>query len=219
MLRLMAPKEFTLPEAAVRLVGPDVCEGRVEIFYGNAWGTVCAGMWDLLDGDVVCKQLNCGTAIEISTNGKYGQGPPYSGLTYFQCTGIEKDLLACPFTVLPHSHIYLSDSGVKCTGIQKIWKVQMSVESHTALEGLNNTLLEKAAHTFTGDHMPQELDFLFEQMTLLGLYLQSLLLKLLQHQPKSSKMLLKREVYDDVIQAVALEPPENLTQLLQMIFK
>ncbi|XP_073422521.1 lysyl oxidase homolog 2-like [Dendrobates tinctorius] len=131
-------------EAAVRLVGPNVCEGRVEIFYNNAWGTVCAGMWDLLDADVVCKQLNCGTAVEASTYGKYGQGPPYSGLTLFQCTGVEKDLLNCPFTNVPHSHFYTSDSGVKCTGLQKIWQVQLSVQSHTALEGLNNTLLEKA---------------------------------------------------------------------------
>lgn len=103
-------------EATVRLVGPNPCEGRLEIFYGNAWGTVCSGMWDLSDAQVVCRQLGCGIAIEASGNGKYGQGPPFGGLTYFQCTGTESDLLSCPYTILPHSHIYLSDSGAKCSG-------------------------------------------------------------------------------------------------------
>ncbi|CAH2319428.1 deleted in malignant brain tumors 1 -like [Pelobates cultripes] len=107
---------FLNVEMTVRLVGPDPCEGRVEIYYGNAWGTICSGNWDIADVEVVCRELNCGAPVDASTNGKYGLGPPYSGLTYFQCSGKESELMSCPYTILPHSHSFTSDSGAKCSG-------------------------------------------------------------------------------------------------------
>lgn len=42
----------------IRLVGGfDLTEGRVEICLNREWGTVCDQTWDVMDGNVVCRQL------------------------------------------------------------------------------------------------------------------------------------------------------------------
>ncbi|XP_021516036.1 scavenger receptor cysteine-rich domain-containing protein SCART1-like [Meriones unguiculatus] len=98
--------------------GEDGCSGRVELWHGGSWGTVCDDSWDLADAEVVCRQLGCGPAIAALQNAAFGAGSGPIWLDEVGCRGSETSLGACqaePWGYGDCSH--KEDAGVRCLGI------------------------------------------------------------------------------------------------------
>lgn len=102
----------------MRLAGaPDRCAGRVELLKNSTWGTVCDDQWDTRDAHVVCGQLGCGYAINVTGQG--GSFPPGRGpihLDELNCTGQEKNLWECPSQRQETDCGHKEDAGVICSG-------------------------------------------------------------------------------------------------------
>ncbi|XP_078420600.1 scavenger receptor cysteine-rich domain-containing protein DMBT1-like [Cetorhinus maximus] len=115
----------------LRLInGESVCDGRVEVYNRGVWGRVMDTDWNFKDADVVCRQLNCGTAISVYNHSKFGKGAGPVWISNVRCNGSESFLWNCSFTQtrqLPitddvgvvcsdHIQVRLVDGGSRCDG-------------------------------------------------------------------------------------------------------
>uniref|UniRef100_A0A8C7VST7 Deleted in malignant brain tumors 1 protein-like n=1 Tax=Oncorhynchus mykiss TaxID=8022 RepID=A0A8C7VST7_ONCMY len=104
--------------AQVRLVnGNGRCSGRVEIYHNSQWGTVCDDNWDMNDAKVVCKQLDCGSAVSSLGSAYFGQGSGQIWMDNIECSGSESTLRQCSHTTT-HDCNHGEDAGVVCSGSQ-----------------------------------------------------------------------------------------------------
>lgn len=97
--------------------GPNRCAGRVEVLHNHMWGTVCDDGWDLLDAEVVCRQLGCGTALSATSGARFGRGHDPIWLDEVNCTGTENTLFNCRASKWGDNNCFHGeDAGVICSG-------------------------------------------------------------------------------------------------------
>lgn len=104
--------------AELRLAnGPGRCQGRLEILHNGTWGTVCDDDWDIVDANVVCRQLGCGHAIALPAPMTFGQGSGPIFLDNVDCKGREAALSECwSHGWGIHNCYHYEDVGVVCNG-------------------------------------------------------------------------------------------------------
>ncbi|XP_055081317.1 deleted in malignant brain tumors 1 protein-like isoform X2 [Periophthalmus magnuspinnatus] len=101
--------------------GKDRCAGRVELWREDQWGSVCDDHFDLKEAQVVCTQIGCGYALNVS--GQVGLFPPGRAgpvlLDDLNCTGTEPNLWDCPATENVDCG-HKEDAGVVCSEMKAV---------------------------------------------------------------------------------------------------
>ena len=95
--------------------GGNPWEGRLEIYVGGRWGTVCQDAWDLVDANVACRQLGYDVAHQTGGGAPFGPGAGDIWMDQVNCVGPEPRLDACPFPGFGnHDCVHGRDVGVVC---------------------------------------------------------------------------------------------------------
>ena len=162
------------PEAGnLRLVDGDLiddkgqpCEGRLEIFYNGAWGTICDDYWTRADGNVACRALGFVAAVEDMDRYRTAYFPPGTQdqqivLDDLLCKGNESGLLECPSNHPEpgiHNCLHSEDVGLRCLKAGEVAPWIIDVEfgdppggngTYDAGETLDVTLVWSEAVTVT----------------------------------------------------------------------
>ena len=101
---------------SIRLAdGSSSSEGRVEVFYGGEWGTVCDDGWGLTDANVVCQSLGFGSALEAVSFAGFGEGTGSILLDDVECSGSETSIFDCGNAGIGVNNCgHGEDAGVRC---------------------------------------------------------------------------------------------------------
>ncbi|XP_038069843.1 deleted in malignant brain tumors 1 protein-like [Patiria miniata] len=101
--------------STIRLAdGDSALEGRVEVYVGGVWGTVCDGYWDLADATVVCRQLGYGEALTAPGEAFYGPGTGSIVFDEVNCRGTEDNIQDCSYSTVDNCH-HSEDASVSCS--------------------------------------------------------------------------------------------------------
>ena len=98
--------------------GSNPLEGRVEVCFNNAWGTVCDNSFSTPDANVVCRQLGYrfnGTQVLSIFEFSQGSGPIF--LDEVACDGEERRIMECGGTAPGvHTCTHNQDVAIRCVG-------------------------------------------------------------------------------------------------------
>ncbi|XP_062577315.1 deleted in malignant brain tumors 1 protein-like [Saccostrea cucullata] len=101
---------------SVRMVnGSSMHEGRVEIYLGGQWHSVCDSGWDRREADVTCRSIGYSGGLPVLSS-MFGKGSNNSWiLGGGYCYGSETSILACSFTAVEARSCYNGGhAGVLC---------------------------------------------------------------------------------------------------------
>ena len=103
----------------VRLAnGSNEREGRVEVFYNGAWGTVCDDDFDIRDAHVICRMMGFPGALSVQgEGGRFSAGNESQQIVLDDlfCSGHEASIADCSFRRWGTSNCYHEeDAGVIC---------------------------------------------------------------------------------------------------------
>ncbi|XP_049329341.1 deleted in malignant brain tumors 1 protein isoform X4 [Astyanax mexicanus] len=111
------PKDAGVICSRVRLVGGSHCSGRVEVLHGESWVTVCDSDFDQQDAEVVCRELGCGSPVEVLGAAAFGRVEGQVWSEELQCRGNESQIHFCPkSSSLKHNCSHDNDVGLACSG-------------------------------------------------------------------------------------------------------
>ncbi|KAI4900372.1 hypothetical protein NFI96_015985 [Prochilodus magdalenae] len=97
--------------------GPYLCSGRVEVYHGKAWYTVCDADFDQQDAEVVCRELGCGLPVEVLGAAAFGRGEGQVWSEELQCRGDESEISLCPISSsLSLNCTHDRDVAILCSG-------------------------------------------------------------------------------------------------------
>ncbi|XP_035676052.1 scavenger receptor cysteine-rich domain superfamily protein-like [Branchiostoma floridae] len=107
-----------IPTCGIRLVsGSSPREGRVEVYHGGQWGTVCDDDFDMNDARVICRQLRQGSAAQARSYAAFGAGSGQIWLDNLACRGSETIVGDCRHNGWgSHNCGHGEDAGVVCSG-------------------------------------------------------------------------------------------------------
>ncbi|XP_049330439.1 scavenger receptor cysteine-rich type 1 protein M130-like isoform X8 [Astyanax mexicanus] len=101
--------------SGARLVLGSRCSGRVEVLHGESWATVCDADFNQQDAEVVCRELGCGSLVEVLGAAAFGRGEGPVWSEKLQCRGTESQIHFCPkSSSLKHNCSHDDDVGLVC---------------------------------------------------------------------------------------------------------
>ncbi|XP_073693834.1 scavenger receptor cysteine-rich type 1 protein M130-like [Garra rufa] len=98
----------------VRLVGGSRCSGRLEIRHNQTWMSVCDVAFDQQDAEVVCRELDCGTPVQVQGAAAFGKGDTQMWTQEIQCRGNESQIHLCPTSPQKHNYSHGYSVGLVC---------------------------------------------------------------------------------------------------------
>lgn len=130
-------------DGELRLVNGTVPgEGRLEIQFDDAWGTVCDDGFGIEEANVACQQLGFESGVPIFTR-EFGQGSGQIWLDDVICNGTETRLDQCRNRGIGfHNCSHFEDVGVRCTAPALQVGDARIVDGATPNEGRLEVLIE-----------------------------------------------------------------------------